>query len=57
MELRKSLKLAHNLLQTEGIPHALIGGPGLSCYGLSRATLDVDLFGEWNAIMEIKNAC
>ena len=43
MNLRSTLKLAHNLLNTNHIEHALIGGLALACYGSTRATVDLDL--------------
>lgn len=43
MNLRATLKLAHNLLDQYGIEHALIGGLALACYGSTRATVDLDL--------------
>lgn len=43
MNLRATLKLAHTLLEENGIEHALIGGLALACYGSSRATVDLDL--------------
>lgn len=43
MDLRKTLKLVHNLLLDNQIDHALIGGLGLACYGSVRATIDLDL--------------
>jgi hypothetical protein len=43
MNLRATLKLAHSLLDQNGIPHALIGGLAMACYGSTRATVDLDL--------------
>jgi hypothetical protein len=43
MDLRKTLQFVHNLLSSESIAHALIGGLGLACYGSTRATIDLDL--------------
>ncbi len=43
MNLRATLKLAHDLLEMNNIPHALIGGLALACYGSTRATIDLDL--------------
>ena len=43
MNLRATLKLAHTLLDQHSIPHALIGGLALACYGSTRATVDLDL--------------
>jgi hypothetical protein len=43
MNLRATLKLAHSLLDQHKIPHALIGGLALACYGSTRATVDLDL--------------
>ncbi|MGE3609212.1 MAG: hypothetical protein AB7I27_06455 [Bacteriovoracaceae bacterium] len=43
MNLRSTLKLAHNLLDQNKIPHALIGGLAMACYGSTRATVDLDL--------------
>lgn len=43
MNLRTTLKLAHNLLNDNQIDHALIGGLALACYGSTRATIDLDL--------------
>ena len=43
MSLRSTLKLAHSILDQHNIPHALIGGLALACYGSTRATVDLDL--------------
>lgn len=43
MNLRSTLKLAHYLFEQNNIPHALIGGLALACYGSTRATIDLDL--------------
>jgi len=43
MNLRATLKLAHSLLEQHNIPHAMIGGLALACYGSTRATVDLDL--------------
>ena len=43
MDLRKTLKLVHELFNQEKIQHSLIGGLGLACYGSTRATIDLDL--------------
>lgn len=43
MNLRATLKLAHSLLDQHSIPHALVGGLALACYGSTRATVDLDL--------------
>lgn len=43
MNLRNTIKLVHRLFERESIEHVLIGGLGLSCYGSTRATMDVDL--------------
>jgi len=43
MDLRATLKLAHFILSQNKIPHALIGGLALACYGSTRATVDLDL--------------
>lgn len=43
MDLIKTLKFVHNLLKSNSIDHALIGGLGLACYGSTRATVDMDL--------------
>lgn len=43
MNLRATLKLAHTLLDQNGIDHALIGGLAMACYGSTRATVDLDL--------------
>jgi hypothetical protein len=43
MNLRATLKLAHSLLDQNKIPHALIGGLALACYGSTRATVDLDI--------------
>ncbi len=40
--LRKTLRLIHELLENNQIPHALIGGFALACYGSTRATSDID---------------
>ena len=37
------MQLVHNLLEQERVEHMLIGGLGLSCYGSTRATSDVDI--------------
>lgn len=43
MNLRATLKLAHSLLEQHNIPHAMIGGLAMACYGSTRATVDLDL--------------
>ena len=43
MDLRKTLKFVHDLLKSNKIDHALIGGLALACYGSTRATVDLDL--------------
>lgn len=43
MDLRKTLKYVHELLLSNEIDHALIGGLALACYGSTRATVDLDL--------------
>ena len=43
MNLRATLNLAHSLLDQNKIPHALIEGLALACYGSTRATVDLDL--------------
>lgn len=43
MNLRATLKLAHSLLDQNGIDHAMIGGLAMACYGSTRATVDLDL--------------
>lgn len=43
MDLRKTLKHVHGLLNSHKIDHALIGGLALACYGSTRATVDLDL--------------
>jgi hypothetical protein len=43
LNLRATLKLAHHLLDQNNIPHALIGGLALACYGSTRATINLDL--------------
>jgi hypothetical protein len=43
MNLRATLKLAHTLLEQQHIPHALIGGLAMACYGSTRATVYLDL--------------
>ena len=35
--------LAHSILDQNKIPHALIGGLAMACYGSTRATIDLDL--------------
>ncbi len=42
MGLRKTLKTAHECLESENIDHALIGGLALATLGINRATIDVD---------------
>lgn len=43
MDLRKTLKFVHSILEMNSIEHSLIGGLGLACYGSTRATIDLDL--------------
>lgn len=43
MNLRNTLKITHQLLKQNAIPHALIGGLALACHGSTRATVDLDL--------------
>lgn len=40
--LRQTLKTVHQALSEKNIPHSLIGGFALSCYGSTRATSDID---------------
>ncbi len=46
VNLRSTLKLAHSLLEQNGVSHALIGGLALACYGSTRATVDLDLIAD-----------
>lgn len=49
MNLRSTLKLAHSLLEQNGIDYAMIGGLAMACYGSTRATVGLDLLiGEEN---------
>lgn len=43
MNLQETLKKVHFILEKASIDHVLIGGLGLSCYGSTRATQDLDL--------------
>lgn len=43
LNLRATLKLAHNLLDQNKIDHAMIGGLAMACYGSTRATVDLDV--------------
>ena len=43
MELRKTLKLVHQILEDHDIHHILIGGLALVCHGSTRSTVDLDL--------------
>jgi len=46
MSLRKTLALAHEILQQNNIDHALIGGFALAVYGQHRATSDIDFLAD-----------
>jgi hypothetical protein len=46
LDLRKTLNLAHNTLERNGIDHALIGGFALAVYGNHRATSDIDFLAD-----------
>jgi hypothetical protein len=43
VDLRQTLKLAHDLFTQAQIEHALIGGLAFAYYGSTRATVDLDL--------------
>lgn len=46
IDLRKTLTLAHVVLDKNGISHALIGGFALAVYGNHRATSDIDFLAD-----------
>jgi hypothetical protein len=48
LDLRKTLQLAHQTFQKNGVAHALIGGFALSVYGVNRATSDIDFLVDGN---------
>lgn len=45
-DLRKTLTLASDCLNAEGIEHALIGGFALAVHGINRATADIDFLAD-----------
>lgn len=55
MKLRKTLQLAHQILEDNQIEHALIGGFALALYGSHRATYDIDLLvdGDKKAVVKV----
>ena len=46
IDLRKTLTVAHDVLQKNGVSHALIGGFALALYGQYRATADIDFLAD-----------
>ncbi|MBI3892742.1 MAG: hypothetical protein HY303_14565 [Candidatus Wallbacteria bacterium] len=46
MDFAKTLDVLEGFLEERKIRHALVGALALSCYGLQRATQDVDLLLE-----------
>jgi hypothetical protein len=54
MNLQGVLKLTHQLLENNRIPHALIGGLALACYGSTRATIDLDILVPEERSSEVK---
>lgn len=58
MDLRQTLILTHTILKQNNIPHAMIGGMALACYGIFRATMDLDILiheEDQNIVKEILN--
>ena len=55
IDLRKTLTLAHTILEKNGIAHALIGGFALAVYGNHRATSDIDFLADGTRKDLIKN--
>ena len=56
INLRKTLYEAHDILEAQGIAHALIGGFALAVYGQHRATIDIDFLADGNRKEAIKAA-
>ena len=56
VNLRKTLREAHRVLEEQGISHALIGGLALGSYGVHRATVDIDFLAAGSKKEEIKKA-
>ena len=46
IDLRKTLTLAHSILEKNQIGHALIGGFALAVYGNHRATSNIDFLAD-----------
>lgn len=46
IDLRKTLLAASQVMNREGIKHALIGGFALAAYSINRATADVDFLAD-----------
>lgn len=56
INLRQTLSEAHNLLETQKVAHALIGGFALAVYGYHRATADIYLLADGTKKEVIKTA-
>jgi len=54
MDLRKTLITASEVLQKNGIAHALIGGFSLAVHGVPRTTQDVDFLADGEKKEQIK---
>lgn len=54
MKLDELLILAHDIFETVGAPHAVIGAFGMSAHGYQRATNDIDFLvsGDYRARVE-----
>lgn len=55
-DLRKTLNLAHSVLDKNQVRHALIGGFALAIYGNHRATSDIDFLADGAKKELIKSA-
>ena len=58
MKLEELLILAHHILETAKVPHAIIGAFALSAYGHQRATNDIDFLvdGDCREVVEAEFA-
>jgi DNA repair ATPase RecN len=54
MSLKDTLSTATEMLKTESIAHALIGGFALAAYGVARATQDIDLLVDGSDHQKVK---
>ena len=56
MRLEQLLKLAHEVFQEVGAPHAIIGAFGMSAHGYQRATNDIDFLVDGDFRSQVEQA-